>query len=122
MDAPVARVSGFDQQIPHRLELNPKAVLLRVSDRSGNFSERHTLPYQGKESLGRPDRVEQAIGKGITESIGGSDAIDAGDHWRLYAESRRRRGSTPEGRGPGDRKSTRLNSSHEWISRMPSSA
>ena len=23
---------------------------------------------------------------------------------------------------PGDRKSTRLNSSHEWISRMPSSA
>ena len=25
-------------------------------------------------------------------------------------------------RGAGDRKSTRLNSSHEWISRMPSSA
>ena len=24
--------------------------------------------------------------------------------------------------GPSDRKSTRLNSSHEWISRMPSSA
>ena len=27
-----------------------------------------------------------------------------------------------ESSGPGDRKSTRLNSSHEWISRMPSSA
>ena len=27
-----------------------------------------------------------------------------------------------EGRAPVDRKSTRLNSSHEWISRMPSSA
>ena len=26
------------------------------------------------------------------------------------------------GRGKSDRKSTRLNSSHEWISRMPSSA
>ena len=27
-----------------------------------------------------------------------------------------------ESTDPGDRKSTRLNSSHEWISRMPSSA
>ena len=29
---------------------------------------------------------------------------------------------TVVGDGDGDRKSTRLNSSHEWISRMPSSA
>ena len=29
---------------------------------------------------------------------------------------------TPDGLEAGDRKSTRLNSSHEWISRMPSSA
>ena len=31
-------------------------------------------------------------------------------------------GTTPGAHGLGDRKSTRLNSSHEWISRMPSSA
>ena len=30
--------------------------------------------------------------------------------------------ANPNGDGPVDRKSTRLNSSHEWISRMPSSA
>ena len=36
---------------------------------------------------------------------------DAADVWRAIGLAR-----------PGDRKSTRLNSSHEWISRMPSSA
>ena len=32
------------------------------------------------------------------------------------------KGRTPLVEVAGDRKSTRLNSSHEWISRMPSSA
>ena len=64
---------------------------------------------------------------------------DAPDHRDAWLRSRRRfaveslsavasgclaaaGGRAAEGGGEKDRKSTRLNSSHEWISRMPSSA
>ena len=39
-----------------------------------------------------------------------------------YGTPKTRAGEQPEYRRRLDRKSTRLNSSHEWISRMPSSA
>ena len=55
-----------------------------------------------------------------------ADALNAGDPMS-YARSREIHlacllGHTVADTYSGDRKSTRLNSSHEWISRMPSSA
>ena len=45
------------------------------------------------------------------------------DHdWLIRNLERLRIGLVEDGTAIGDRKSTRLNSSHEWISRMPSSA
>ena len=53
-------------------------------------------------------------------------AFDDGAQFRIPFELMRVYSPSAEvqGHGPGqeDRKSTRLNSSHEWISRMPSSA
>src|ERR1044071_8306179 len=50
--------------------------------------------------------------------------ISAGRPPRFSRRPRPARGTRagPPPRAHGDRKSTRLNSSHEWISRMPSSA
>ena len=52
----------------------------------------------------------------------GSTALGAGAGAAIGAIGGSILGSTGTGAVIGDRKSTRLNSSHEWISRMPSSA
>ena len=84
-----------------------RAALSRVS----NAAEKATA---------RPDLVAKKNGimdriKVIESVLDGLDKEEATVH-RDYAKALK------AGRTAADRKSTRLNSSHEWISRMPSSA
>ena len=61
-------------------------------------------------------RARDARVPGIEIIVGSEVRTQAGDMIALFVER-----PLPVGLPP-DRKSTRLNSSHEWISRMPSSA
>ena len=69
--------------------------------------------YQPLHHKYRPQRFDQLVGQ---EAI----AATLGNALRSARIAPAYLFSGP--RGTGDRKSTRLNSSHEWISRMPSSA
>ena len=73
--------------------------------------------------------VAKVIG-GSPEHFGGSydryDVYDSqGRRWKIMSDASIRctnKNGDPASKLHSDRKSTRLNSSHEWISRMPSSA
>jgi hypothetical protein len=64
---------------------------------------------------GRPGFTGQKVGK-LTEGMPQPEGIT------FTGEIAFDEGAEPTETGVLDRKSTRLNSSHEWISRMPSSA
>jgi hypothetical protein len=75
----------------------------------------------------RPIRLED-VAAAIELLRGGSlmpefeDVSRVDDYWAAVQETRRQRGDVLVAEVDGDRKSTRLNSSHLSVSRMPSSA
>ena len=108
-------------EIMNALELkreNGDVLVLEVQQHLGEDSVR-TIAMDGTEGLVRGTVVTDT-GKPITMPIG--EAIKG----RLFNVTGDAIDGLPqvskEGGRAIDRKSTRLNSSHEWISRMPSSA
>ena len=82
------------------------------------------LPMQGKPLNARKASEKKVAGHPLFQAL--ADAIGAGIGARFDAAACRYERilllMDPDADGIQDRKSTRLNSSHEWISRMPSSA
>ena len=81
--------------------------------------ERAEAPALARVGLARLDVGEGFLAGGIDEGglVDGREVAVA-----VQADAAEGHAAAGEDDEAGDRKSTRLNSSHEWISRMPSSA
>ena len=77
------------------------------------YSDKVIDHYENPRNVGSFDKGDDSIGTGIV------GAPACGDVMKLQIKVNPETGIIEDAR---DRKSTRLNSSHEWISRMPSSA
>ena len=117
VDADHIRLGTVDRYIPHS-----DFFTIDVADSIGQ-------PPGAGEAEAFADRHPELVGELRIEGIEGAmhttraDVIAcAGKYLAAVREAGRIHRHIESAKGAGDRKSTRLNSSHEWISRMPSSA
>ena len=113
--------NGGDSESPSRYG---NLILTGVSASGKSTVGRQLAKLLGMGFLDLDELIEKSQGKTINEifSADGEAAFREMEARMLESLQSIRSHVVAVGGGALDRKSTRLNSSHEWISRMPSSA
>ena len=114
----VARMQKGDPRDPLLVQVLPTGDELGAAPGFG------ADPLEEMAALAAPGLVKKYAGRALLLATGAC-AVNCRYCFRRefpYAESGATRAGVEAGIEAVDRKSTRLNSSHEWISRMPSSA
>ena len=110
----VGSIQDFEKYLsdPNKRKLFFKEVIAPEYDVKSidDFDEAYGFKKKSTESLGQQQQKDIFSVSGETPKVGPSEP------------SARKRYNVSAAERDLDRKSTRLNSSHEWISRMPSSA